>query len=269
MAEAVELLATAYEHDPHTRQVAEEKLAGGDPSGDGIALGAFSRDGTLLGVGAAAGGCLKVLAVSAPARRQGVARALMGALEGAGGRLLARVAACPGNYLTPGLDPRYEAAARLLERGGFRRSRCCASLRLFLPLRLPAPGAEPGEPPTIVDDAAAAIELAAEFSAAWAFEAGRAEIARVALEPGSRRPIACAVARANNRAAGWFGPAGTLPEAHGRGAGAAVTRACLEALAAQGLRQTIIPWVASDAAEFYRRTVGALPDRRFDLWTRT
>ncbi|HEX9105241.1 MAG TPA: GNAT family N-acetyltransferase, partial [Polyangia bacterium] len=73
-------------------------------------------------------------------------------------------------------------------------------------------------------------------------------------------PVAFAAADGNNQGLGWFGPAGTDPAHRGKRLGEALLVRCLEDV--RGLPEAgVIAWIGPK--EFYRKTVGAVDDRRF------
>jgi len=96
------------------------------------------------------------------------------------------------------------------------------------------------------------------FSEAWASEAD------VAF---AREPVSCFLAIQNKRLLGFachdatcrnfFGPTGVDASARGRGIGAGLLLACLDAMRDQGFGYAIIGGVGP--AEFYAKTVGAIP----------
>jgi predicted N-acetyltransferase YhbS len=101
------------------------------------------------------------------------------------------------------------------------------------------------------------------FAPVWAHEVARA------LD-GPRRavhaawcdgvPVAFAAADGNNQGLGWFGPAGTDPAHRGKRLGEALLLRCLDDV--RGLPEAgVIAWIGPK--EFYRKTVGAVDDRRF------
>lgn len=288
------LLAAALPHD-RVEVVAEEKLFGGNGRRAGQTLGAFSPSGELLGVLAQAGRWIKLLAVLPSARRQGVATALLEAARGfadgaAPGKPL-RVGDHAGNYLSPGLDERYEAGAAFLRARGF--AEVGRNLNLLVPLT--------GNP-LVTEERAASLERRAgaggytlaragaaeapallemierEFSWWWAYEVRRAlgpglggdaaahtpelpegSAVHVALD-GTGAPAGFAAHDGNNRGLGWFGPMGTLPAHRGHGLGEALLLRCL--LDVRGRRDGgVISWVGP--VEFYARASGSSPDRRF------
>ena len=96
------------------------------------------------------------------------------------------------------------------------------------------------------------------FSEAWASEAD------VTF---AREPVSCFLAIQNKRLLGFachdatcrnfFGPTGVDASARGRGIGAGLLLACLDAMRDQGFGYAIIGGVGP--AEFYTKTVGAIP----------
>lgn len=96
------------------------------------------------------------------------------------------------------------------------------------------------------------------FSEAWTSEAD------VAF---SRQPVSCFIAVQDKRLLGFachdaacrnfFGPTGVDPDARGKGIGAALLLACLDAMRQQGYGYAIIGGVGP--ADFYAKTVGAIP----------
>ncbi|HLG81744.1 MAG TPA: GNAT family N-acetyltransferase [Bradyrhizobium sp.] len=100
--------------------------------------------------------------------------------------------------------------------------------------------------------------VTASFSEAWANETD------VAF---SRQPVSCFIAIQDHHLLGFachdatcrnfFGPTGVDPGARGKGIGAALLFACLEAMRHQGYGYAIIGGVGP--ADFYAKTVGAVP----------
>lgn len=96
------------------------------------------------------------------------------------------------------------------------------------------------------------------FSEAWTSETD------VAF---SRQPVSCFIAVQDKRLLGFachdaacrnfFGPTGVDPDARGKGIGAALLLACLDAMRQQGYGYAIIGGVGP--ADFYAKTVGAVP----------
>ena len=96
------------------------------------------------------------------------------------------------------------------------------------------------------------------FSQAWASEADVAFARQpvscfVAIQAKSLLGFACHDATCRN----FFGPTGVDTNSRGKGIGAALLLACLEAMRHQGFGYAIIGGVGP--ADFYTKTVGAIP----------
>lgn len=257
------LLAAALPHD-RVDVVAAEKLFGDDGARSGVSLGAFDGD-ALVGVAAAAGRYLKILAVAAAARRRGIGSALLDAVAARNPGAALRAGDHPGNYLSPGVDARYAEGRAFFAARGFREVGAVENLRA--PLDRPLPRIDvPGYAIRRVGaaDRAALLDwIARAFAPVWAFEVARAldgprRAVHAAFAAG--RPVAFAAADGNNQGLGWFGPAGTDPAHRGRRLGEALLVRCLEDV--RGLPEAgVIAWIGPKA--FYARTVGAVEDRRF------
>lgn len=300
LAPATALLGAALPWD-HVEVVAAEKLFGGNGRRSGQALGAFTSAGELVGVLAYAGRFIKLLAVQPEAQRRGIGTALFaaarariqaGATDTPPPRL--RIGDHPGNYLSPGVDERYQAAHAFFRARGLAEVARCLNLRAPLrdnPLSTPERAHRLHAAATAhgytlrrarAEDVAGLLTMvAAEFSPVWADEVARAlgpelggaaaaytpqlpegAAVHLALLP-SGAPVAFAAHDGNNRGLGWFGPMGTLPAHRGRGLGEALVLSCL---ADVGERPDggVIAWVGPEA--FYARTCGAIPDRRFVVY---
>lgn len=274
--EATALLAAACPFDD-AAAVAEEKLSGPALDQDARPLAAV-HDGRLAGVAVTCGAWLRLVAVHPEQRGAGLGTALLNAAEAAIAATGAtRVHACdqPGNYLAPGIDIRNSAAIAWLERRGYERRgdnvnllvdvrdnpRVSAARADLLASRLSGyqiRRALPGDAPALDH------VLRAEFSAAWAFEVGRAlacapPAVHIALAGGAI--VAFAAHDGNNRGLGWFGPAGILPAHRGRGLGQALLCACLVDVARMGVATCEVAWIGP--REFYQRAVGTCGERRF------
>jgi GNAT superfamily N-acetyltransferase len=274
--EARALVSEALPWDPFAAQVLEEKLFGGDAGRPSLVLGAREA-GSLVGLLAAAGRWIKLLVVARAARRRGTGGALFdAALRFAGPNAKLRVADHPGNYLTPGVDPRYTEGLAFLRKQGFVKGDEVCNLRVRLrenPLTTRARGEELGgrcraagyriRRGLASDGAALDQMVAATFSRAQAHEIARAlevDGVHLALDEGGAI-VAFAAHDGNNRGLGWFGPAGTLAAHRGRGLGECLLVHCMADVAERGQEETIVAWVGP--IDFYRRAVGAEIERRF------
>jgi predicted N-acetyltransferase YhbS len=276
---ACALLARACAHDAAAR-VAHEKLFGPAATHTGVrALGVW-KNAELAGVAAVSGPWIRLLAVDPRHRGQGVGRALLAAAEHAvlaAGERSVRLLDQPGNYLAPGIDLRDHETIAWLQRRGYARhgertnllidvrdtshvraahASALAAVSRAYELRRAVPA----------DADALAAQVAATFSAAWAFEVGQAlacdpPAVHVAVELATGKYAAFAAHDGNNRGLGWFGPTGTLPEHRGRGLGAALLWACLADVAAAGHEVCEVAWIGP--RDFYERAAGVAGERRF------
>jgi GNAT superfamily N-acetyltransferase len=264
------LLSAALPHDPFVTRVAEEKLFGGNAGRDAVNLAA-REGGQLAGLIAAAGRWIKLLVVAPDARRRGIGSALLEKV--AQPRLV--IAAHPGNYLTPGIDPRYEDGLAFLTARGFQQTGEAPNLRvpLYANKRCTRAHAERIEPPiaaagyrirraVAADGPALDAMVRSAFSGAQAYEIARAlEVGGVHIALHSEKIVAFAAHDGNNRGLGWFGPAGTLPDHRGKGVGEILLVHCMADVAERGQDETIVAWVGP--VDFYRRAVGAEIERTF------
>ena len=262
LAEAAALLAAALPHD-RVALVAAEKLFGSDGARRGRVLGAYTDTDELAGLVAWAGRWVKLLAVAAPHRRRGLATQLLAAVPGP----RRRVADHPGNYLSPGVDVRYADAIAFFERRGFRRVAEVENIRapLSAPLTLTEVAGYSLRRCDMNDRGPLLDWVARAFAPVWAHEVARAldgprRAVHAAWPLAGGDPVAFAAADGNNQGLGWFGPAGTDPAHRGKRLGEALLVRCLEDV--RGLPEGgVIAWIGPK--EFYRKTVGAVDDRRF------
>jgi mycothiol synthase len=185
---------------------------------------------------------------------------------------LCKVLTIPGNYFSPGLDPRYTAALTFLERHGFERGRDCVNMLADLssPLdtnaevtALAAKGVTVRRV-TLDDVAMLDTFFAKDFGAGWRLEAELAlrndpPAIHIALKDGEM--IAFSAHSTQNREWGYFGPMGTTPAARGTGLGRILLLRCLEDLREAGHKTAIIPWVGPIG--FYARNVRCHVERVF------
>lgn len=262
--EARRVLAASCAFD-RAAEVADEKLFG--PAPTGVAAAWAARDGgRILGVAAATGDRLRLLAVVPEARGRGVGTALLGAVESAvaqGGMKRLRSLDLPGNYLAPGIDVRNADTIGWLERRGWRKVGEHTNL-IVDPRGRSVPAVDGYElrRATDADGPALAAAIGAEWSGAWPFEVTRALAVRgvhVAID-GEGGFAAFAAHDGNNQGLGWFGPAGTWPAHRGRRLGEALLLACLVDVADNHDRCEVA-WIGPRA--FYEKTVGVVDERRF------
>lgn len=215
--------------------VAEEKCFGPGLAG-APRVRVFDDSDALRGVAVSCGRYLRILAVDRAFRGRGIGTAL---LEDANARV---IGAEPGNYFLPGvLD-----AGFFLKRGYHEARRVW---NLHCGIRDSGFGIRGA-------DRAAMLEFVSQhFGRAWRFEAERAAIACYI------DGIGFAVAEANNRGLGTFGPTGVAPLHRGHGYGHDLLHAALAELARLGFSRAIIPW--TDALEYYRKGCGAEPAHEF------
>lgn len=262
--------------------VAEETVFGAAPGRDGTdTLGAFEQ-AELVGLVAASGAWLRVLAVDPDARGRGVGTSLLAWAESgvaAGGHARCRTLAQPGNYLMPGVPEDDPETMAWLERRGYEAGARNTNLWIDLvgnPRVTPARArelaeacrdrgyrVERGQP-------GRGAELCAQvdrvFGPAWVFEVERAlggdpAGVHLAVASGSGEVAAFAAHDGNNRGLGWFGPAGTFEAHRGKGLGAALLLACLIDVAEAGRERGVIAWIGPRA--FYQKVAGVAGERHY------
>ncbi|HSP36108.1 MAG TPA: GNAT family N-acetyltransferase [Thermoanaerobaculia bacterium] len=221
--------------------VAEEKCFGAGLNG-APRVRVWQEDARLAGIAVTCGRYLRILAVDRDFRGRGIGTAL---LEDAGARV---IGAEPGNYFLPGvLEPAF-----FLKRG-YREAQRVWNLECAV---------SGGQAPRLSGQAGPPVLHFIEtyFSKAWRFEAEHARILHYIDNVGF------AVAEANNRGLGTFGPTGVAVEHRGRGYGHELLHRALASLAALGYTRAIIPW--TDALEYYRKGCGAEPAHEFAILER-
>lgn len=114
----------------------------------------------------------------------------------------------------------------------------------------------------VEDPAALCAWVEARFGAAWSEECSRAGRDGLFVARVEGSVVGFSAAGGNNAALGTFGPVGVIPDARGRGLGASLTLAALQALAAQGFHEVTVPWVAPSTAAFYASLAPVLSARR-------
>jgi len=235
-----DLCARANDAPYDLARVAEEKCFGtglwGAPR-----VRVYDDGERIRGIAVTCGRFLRVLAVDRDHRGHGIGTAL---LKDANAVV---VGAEPGNYFLPGvLDPRF------FEKRGYRESRRTWNLHAGI--------RDSGFGIHGVDRTAMLDFISRHFNRAWRFEAERAEIACYV------DGIGFAVAEANNRGLGTFGPTGVADQHRARGYGHQLLHAALADLARLGYSRAIIPW--TDALSYYRKGCGAEPAHEFVILER-
>lgn len=267
---------------PDAALVAEEKLFGAAPGHlKTESFGAFSQHEP-IGVAAASGKWLRMLAVRPNARGRGIGTSLLAMAESAiaaTGAAAARTLDQPGNYLAPGIEAGDAETIAWFARRGYREVGRNSNLLIDLADNravspralsdLTARAADAGYDTTRAGRERAAViagAIGAAFGRVWAFEVERALAVdppgvHVAVHRASGDVAAFAVHDGNNRGLGWFGPAGTFEGHRSCGLGAALLVACLLDVARTGKRTGIISWIGP--REFYARTVGVAGERHY------
>lgn len=243
-----------------------------DGSVCGLAIGVV-REGDLDTKGSK--GYVKMLAVRPENRRRRIGSELLKRLlkqfERSGIHTV-RVGESSPNYLTPGLDVRYEAGLYLFEKHGFRRVGEAYDMEVRMS--------------DLADDTISIAEragadgidfrraseadwdelkrLLAQHWPSWIPEVWRSmqnTPASVHVAALAGNVVAFSAFEGNNAGLGTFGPMGTAPAFRGRGLGEILLRHCLNDLSAMGYERVTIPWVAP--VGFYAQTVGATIKRVF------
>lgn len=221
-------------------------------------------------------GYLKMMAVAPELQRKGIGTSIYGQLEDRlrqAGVNEIRLAESAPNYLTPGIDRRYESALSFFAKQGFEEQSTARNMRVDLDAwhNIYAPkatGDQTADDVQIVratgEHLSAVRSFINEHWPTWWSEVRNA----IENDPGTLfiaidegRVIGFAAHDANNRGTGWFGPMGTSHAARNRGVGGRLLAKCLEDMRHTGLQHAIIPWVGP--VDFYRQQCGAVLDREF------
>ena len=259
-----DLARTAFLHDSFTAELLAEKLFRiPRPGQDEYRVHAAKLGSAVVGMmqavwrPAAAKGWLGLFAVANGRRRRGIATAMLRRVMAdwsAAGVREVEVLAVPGNYFTPGLDPRYTEALCFIEHHGFARFKDCVNLQADLNSTFETAVDEARLEKTGItvrraersDDGLLDTFFAEHFGADWRLEAELAmrnnpHTLHLALKEG--RIIAFSAHSGQNREWGFFGPMGTAPQARGTGVGRVLLWHCLNDLRNAGHRTSVIPWV--------------------------
>lgn len=247
--------------------MAEEKLFGDAPGASTIPLAAWLGH-TLAGVAAVSHRWLRVIAVQPAARGRGVGTALLAAIEAQAPATELRTGDQPGNYLVPGIPAADRETLGFFAHRGFVHAAEHTSLIAAL---------EPPPKPQAIDGYAIRrarqqdteriiARIADAFSPAWAFEARHAMARQRPAVFFAQRDADGALAGfaafdGQNRGLGHFGPAALFAAHRRRGLGLALAKTVFAALAADGHRRSVIPWIGP--REFYARAVGISAEQRY------
>ncbi|MCP4589965.1 MAG: GNAT family N-acetyltransferase [bacterium] len=276
------LLAPALPLDSFSTSLLAEKLwAGPEQSGDRYYVYLAEHKGVPAGMmqvvsqPSESRGWLGLFAVAADHRRLGIATSLLArATERwrTDGAKEVEVLAIPGNYFTPGLDPRYTEALCFLERHGFERFKDCVNLRADISTKFDTSAEEArlqnlgitvrrAQP---ADEDLLAAFFAQDFGESWRLESTLAmandpPALHLALRDGEI--IGFSAHSGQNREWGFFGPMGTTPAARGSSIGRVLLWHCLNDLHDAGHRTSVIPWVGPIG--FYSRYIPCRVERVF------
>ncbi len=245
-------------------------------------IGAWAGDrlvGAILGGTRGSGegrvGAIRLVAVDAKQRRQGIGSRMLGELERrlkADGVEVARVGGTAPSYFWPGIDIRYTPAFCLFHKHGYRRFDDAVNMDVDLASRDWNTDADEArlreqgfafrrlEPADRTEFGAWLTEW---WSPPWHFEGiGTYGNDPISTFVATRDGRICAFASYNATAfPGGFGPTGTEPPLQGRGLGRILFFRCMADLKAQGHRISEVCWTGPIA--FYARIVGAQMSRVF------
>ncbi|QDS98287.1 GNAT family N-acetyltransferase [Adhaeretor mobilis] len=283
--ELLELWNRCAPYDPLTEQLMREKVWGDYDFDEELSLLALNGDAPVAiahavvrQLSAERRGYMKLLGVAPEFRRQGVGQEIVLKLHGAlvrRGAETIRVGESAPNYLVPGVDTRYDCAAKFFESLGYTK--------IGEATNLTAPLAGRDFTTDISDSALGANGLAIRRADAndreslekllktywptWNAEVATAmscdpRAVHIALK--GNQVVGFSAYDGNNRGTGWFGPMGTHPEFRGLGIGKILLRCCLHDLQSQGHARAIIPWVSPTG--LYANQVGATVDRTFNRY---
>ena len=260
------LLAAANETPWDLERVAQEKCFQPGPQGPPVTIVA-EQAGELVGIATATPHALRLLAVRADCRREGIGSALFErSLRTGSGRL--SIYGEAGNYFLPGVPETDHATLSFFRSLGLREeAEPAVNLRLTLEGNTRVPNdlpnnVERGSP----SDRDRITQFAARhFGSAWAWEVSRAfentPPTLFIVRDEEDRVAGFSAHEANNRGLGFYGPMGVDPGQRGRGSGRALLLASLIDLRRLGYPETVISWAAN--AGFYEEVAG--PARRFSM----
>lgn len=278
----LELWNEAATYDPVTAQVFHEKIWGDADFDEELTLVAIEADvpvafaqSVVRQHDSVPRGYVKLVAVAPQHQRQGIGRRLLEQLHNKmieQGVKELRVAESAPNYLTPGVDARYEDALFFFQSIGYQRIGEAKNLIVqFAGHDFSTVTSEQelvNQEITICRATAKVKPLLDDFLhsfwPSWKAEVGKSmacDPPAVHLALADRTVVGFSAYDGNNQGTGWFGPMGTHPDYRGHGIGKVLSARCLHDLQAQGLSEAIIPWVSETS--LYESQLGAVLDRTF------
>ncbi|WP_430811244.1 MULTISPECIES: GNAT family N-acetyltransferase [unclassified Carboxylicivirga] len=279
--ELARFLNASWEYDTITETLLEEKLQG-DPYWLPEATFVYRKGNRIVGfmqgvmrdIRGTRYAYIKLMAVTAEERRQGIATALYDRIEKVfvdAAADVVRIYDVPLNYFMPGIDPRYTPALCWAMRKGFVRFSDTANLLVDLnqdwnmsPRELALRDENIEVRRANPDDKQAVLDFIKDEWQLWSNEvemafANAVPSIHIALLKGEVK--AFSAHNANNKGTGWFGPMGTHPDLRGKGMGAILLKRCLQDMKNMGLSHSVIPWVGP--IDFYAWHANARVDRVF------
>lgn len=254
------LLAAANDTPWDLEQVAQEKCFQPGPQGSPVTILA-EEAGELVGIATATSHALRLLAVRADRRREGIGSALFSrSLRSGSGRF--SIYGEAGNYFLPGVPETDHATISFFRSLGLDEE---AEPAVNLILTLERNSRIPNNLPDEVERGSPADRdritqfAARHFGSAWAWEVSRAlentPPTLFIVRDGEGAVAGFSAHEANNRGLGFFGPMGVDPVHRGRGFGRVLLLASLIDLRRLGYREAVISWAAN--AGFYQEVAGA------------
>ncbi|MCG8580121.1 MAG: GNAT family N-acetyltransferase [Bacteroidales bacterium] len=274
-------LNNSWQYDSINETILQEKLEG-DPywmpeatfvCKDGDEIIGFMQ-GVMRDIRGTRYAYIKLMAVDATYRRQGIASAMFEKLEAIFKQHEAdvmRIYDVPLNYFMPGIDPRYTPALCWAMRKGFERFGDTSNLLVDLNQDWDMSAKETALKEDNIEvrrakpeDKQAILDFIKDEWLLWSNEVEMAfkdkqPSIHIALLNGEVK--AFSAHNANNKGTGWFGPMGTHPDLRGKGMGAILLKRCLQDMKEMGLSHSIIPWVGP--IDFYSWHSNAVVDRVF------
>ena len=201
---------------------------------------------------------IKLMAIDKKFRRKGIATELYRRLEEDAKKLdceKIRIYDVPLNYFMPGVDPRYTPAVCFAEKIGFHRNGEAINMEVDLDysnwdvskeisqLELSGILISRAE----MSDREGLNKLLDGEWDLWKNEVKMAFMAKpIAIHIAKQKNeiLAFSAFDGNNVGTGWFGPMATHVKIRGKGIGKVLLSLCLADMKNQGLKKSIIPWVA-------------------------